>query len=296
MKCRILDYMSETINTTQGISRKPGAFEKRIHEIDLIRGILIGLVLFDHLCWCLQYYGANWYYGTGEANLFFKWLFEVFSFYWTGSMYIGNTLSGSTVDFRDIVQFFALFGFTFLSGVSSVFSKNNWIRAGQMIAVFAVILVGSNILDASNLVSQNLKIDFNVIGVLAFSTLFYCFVHGKGFRMLVVGVLVMFLLSAYTIPWLEGTPASTANIPALFEPSNHADWMPLFPYIFFFFLGALFSYIFYAPTKQSLVKRRGNWERPFCFMGRHSLLIYLGHQFIMLPIFILITICLGIKL
>jgi uncharacterized membrane protein len=58
-------------------------------------------------------------------------------------------------------------------------------------------------------------------------------------------------------------------------------------------MGALLSYFVYAPTKQSLIKHRGNWERPLCFMGRHSLLFYVCHQMILIPFFLLLDVFLG---
>ena len=41
--------MSEVVLEKENITRKPGPFEKRIHEIDFIRGFLIGLVVIDHI-------------------------------------------------------------------------------------------------------------------------------------------------------------------------------------------------------------------------------------------------------
>ena len=271
--------MSEVVE----IKRKKGAFEKRIHEIDFLRGFLIGLVLMDHLFWCLQHYNGIWMITTGGA--FFETMYKIFSFYWNSTA-------------RDIVRFIALFGFTFISGVSSAFSRNNWVRAGQMLLVFALIAVGSNLLDASHFLGDSqgsVRIDFNVIGVLAWSTLFYCFVQGKSWRTILVGVLITFLLSWYLIPELNTLYINKgwhAYVPPLWEPEDQADWMPLFPFIFFFFMGGLFSYFIYKDRK-SIIPHKGNWERPFCFMGRHSLWIYLGHQVVMLPVFLLLNVFLG---
>ena len=48
--------MSPAVLQKEAITRKPGAFEKRIHEIDFIRGVLIALVMMDHLfCWLWQH-------------------------------------------------------------------------------------------------------------------------------------------------------------------------------------------------------------------------------------------------
>lgn len=235
----------------------------------------------DHLFWCLKAYNYNWWVDTGFKNDFFYNMYKVFNFYWTHTA-------------RDVVRFVALCGFCFISGVSSAFSKNNWVRAGEMLLVFAFIAVGSNLLDASMLMGdQIMRIDFNVIGVLAWSTLFYCFTQNKTWRSILVGLLISFLMCWYIIPWLERTPFSQAYAPALWKPEGQADWMPLFPFMTVFFMGALFSYFVYAPTRQSLIKNRYNWERPFCFVGRHTLIIYMSHQFIMIPIFLLIGLLIG---
>ena len=268
--------MSETIIKDGSITRKPGAFEKRIHEIDLIRGFLIILVIVDHLFWCFKAYNLDWYNATGQTNAFFLWMHQVFNFYWTSSA-------------RSVVRVIALFGFCFISGISCAFSRNNWVRAGQMILVYGIVFVGSNLLDSSHLLGDRYtRIDFNVIGVLAFSTLMYCFTEKKTWRSILVGVLLCFLICWYLVPWLEKTPMGAAYAPALWKPSGQADWMPLFPYATFFFFGALVSYFVYAPTKQSLIKTRKEWERPICFLGRHTLFIYLCHQFILTPLFMLI--------
>lgn len=293
--------MSEIALEQQSITRKPGAFEKRIHEVDFIRGVLILLVIMDHLFWCLEAYNFDWFYASGGhitsslfdgvsyrysysgGNSLFFWVFQIFDYYWLSLP-------------REIIRYICLFGFCFLSGISSAFSRNNWIRAGQMIGVYAFIAVGSNLLNASKILGDQITIiDFNVIGVLAFSTLAYCFVQKRSWKGLLAATLILFLFWWYTLPWLAGTPMGDARAPALWIRAEDvfADWMPLFPYIIFFFMGTLFSYFFYAPTKQSLIKRRGNWERPICFVGRHSLLIYLGHQFIFTPLFLIITAILG---
>lgn len=274
--------MSELVLDNQNITRRRvSIFEKRIHEIDFIRGFLIALVMFDHFMCDVMSYSPVWYEATvngGHAIQFLKIMADVSHFYW---YCLG----------RDIIRFFALFGFTFISGISCAFSKNNWVRAGQMLAVFGVIAVGSNILDASGLFGDIvMRIDFNVIGVLAWSTLFYCFAQNKTWRSILVGALISFLMFWVVGPYLYSVPKIAAGYaPVFWEPTaSQADWMPLFPYMCFFFLGALFSHFFYARQKKSLFIRY-NWERPLCFLGRHSLLFYLGHQAILVPIFVLLT-------
>lgn len=280
--------------------KKLGAFEKRIHEIDFLRGFLILIVVIDHLFYNLGVYGGKW--GIDWMYGFFR------MFYWFGAP-------------RKIIQPVALMAFCFLSGVSSSFSRNNWKRALQMVAFWLIIALGGFILtllidnNVITFLNGSLRVDLNIIGVLALSTLLYCIVERRSYKALIASILIGFLLCSYFIPalmnglsnicgvinpdratsmhyyfanGLEGVP--NFYLPLFWEPLNQSDYVPLFPYVLFFFGGALLSYFVYRNKKQSIIKHKGEWERPFCFMGRHSLIIYLSHMFILSGIFMLIDI------
>jgi uncharacterized membrane protein len=274
--------MSEAV-----INNKPQtkvkAFDKRIHEVDFFRGFLILLVLLDHL-----------FNRFGTDNNFCLPLQQFF-----GGWYL--PFQG-----RGVIRFLALAGFCFTSGVSCAFSKSNWKRAIEMLTFYAILTLGSNLLEIfltdKGIVNFNFRIDFNVIGVLAFSTFFYCLVQNRSWKALTAMTIGTFLLAFYVFPTfrdysLPNTPDGqslygwTFYAPAFFRPeATQADWMPLLPFMTFFLMGAIFSYFFYKEKKQSLFpKLKRNWERPICFMGRHSLLFYLGHQLVYIPIFMLLN-------
>ena len=110
--------------------------------------------------------------------------------------------------------------------------------------------------------------------------------------------LFAFLMAQYIIPWfarINEIRGVEPHIPAFWNPTywpgtagrSYADWMPLFPFMAFFMLGAFVSYFIYRERKTSLVPTwKRSWEKPFCFVGRHTLIIYALHQFIIMPIFI----------
>lgn len=252
-----------------------GAFEKRVHEVDLIRGILIIIVLIDHILNQFLLNTDEWYLITN--NIFWRYFYEGMEFYWDCTA-------------RAIIRQICLIAFTFISGVSCAFSRNNWRRAGEMILIFGILAVGSNLLQAWGWLGNTATIiDFNVIAVLAFSTLFYCFVQNCSWKGILASMLCWFLFSTYGMEILRSIPGSlNARVPALFEPNfRTGDWMPLVPYIAFFFLGALYAMFVYQDKKSKLP--RGEWERPFCFVGRNTLWIYLGHQVVLIPLFMIIT-------
>ena len=272
------DTSSVAVTNNNQHKRRVSLFDKRIHEIDFIRGALIFLVVFDHI---MNRFAFN--------NNFWPAMQEACHWYWYSQP-------------RQVIRFVALIGFCFISGVSSAFSRNNWLRAGQMIMLWAVIAVVTNLLQSWSVMdSIDLYIPFNVIGVLAWSTLFYCFIQNKSWRSILAMFLFSFLMAQYFIPWFERINVIRGvdpNVPAFWNPTywpgtsgrSYADWMPLFPFMAFFMLGAFASYFLYREKKQSLVPSwKRSWERPVCFLGRHTLIIYALHQFIIMPIFLLLN-------
>lgn len=269
----------------QTVTKKVSPFEKRIHEIDFVRGFLMVLVIMDHLFYLLRSYNGMWM-GPDQIEPF-RSLYNFFNWYWTTPI-------------RKVVQYIALGSFCFVSGISSAFSRNNWKRALEMIALWAIVFIGSNVLEVLytnsglDLGLKHIRVDFNIIGVLAFSMLLYCpfqkkkwywlaIIAGIGFA-LHIGVRICFLVN----------PNFGENIycPWLWKPSDfvaaQADHMPLVPYISFFFLGALLTHFTYEKERKSYFKKF-EFERPICFLGRHSLIVYVTHYGLLVGIFALIN-------
>jgi len=300
--------MEQTLDSMP--TRKEGKFEKRIHEIDLLRGFSMLLVFFDHLMWNFSYYFSMW--GGKCGNQALIEIGKLANLYWTWSV-------------RYIVQFVVLCLFVLLSGISTAFSRDNWKRSGQMTILWFLLFVGSNIVNA--FMNSGSVINFNVIGVIGFSVLFYCLVQKKSWKMLIACILICFLLYKMVIPWLfweTGDKATLAfplwsdwtysktygtnfynpkwlseyNVGSVIVNGKtylNADYMPLFPYIIAFFIGAFLAKTIYS-SKKSLVKHRGEWERPICFIGRHSLIFYLTHQLVFMGIFMAIGAISGLGL
>ncbi|MCR4879400.1 MAG: DUF1624 domain-containing protein [Bacilli bacterium] len=267
--------MSQELTLNQGIKRA-GAFEKRVHEIDFLRGVLILIVLMDHLLNNFLLNTDTWYQITG--NVFWHYFYNGMVFYWDSIA-------------RQIIRYICLIAFVTISGISCSFSRNNWKRAGEMLLVYAFLAVVTNFMQAWHTLGSDsvVIIDFNVIGVLAWSTLFYCFVQNRSWKGLLASGLCWLLFSSYGMDIIHSIPGtSLARVPALIMPTfQTGDWMPLVPYIGFFFIGVLIGYFVYADKKSKV--RRFEWERPFCFVGRYTIYIYLGHQIILIPLFMAIT-------
>ncbi len=261
---------------------KLSAFEKRIHEIDFLRGLLMVLVVLDHLFNLLMTYNGSW---AGDAHTQpFYTIYQIAHFYWTNPVRTG-------------VRWLCLIGFCFVSGISCAFSKNNWKRAGQMLALWAIILIGSNILEYCRITFDwqfgvnSFKVDFNIIGVLAWSTFIYCFFQKKSWKWLMAIAIAGLLIHPICVILSNTEWGKNVYVPPLWEPNRakyvFADHMPLFPYLGFFFGGALLSKFTYSVERKSYFKRH-EFERPICFVGRHSLIIYISHFIVLIGIFSLV--------
>ena len=271
-------------------------FDRRIHEIDLVRGLLIILVVCDHVFWNLKHYGAIWYDASSNTNRAFLFFRDFFGWYWTSSA-------------RSVIQPIILMAFCFISGVSCAFSRNNWKRAVQTLTIWFLIASISNIAKIFGFFPDQgtVRVDFNIIGVLGFSTLFYCFIQNRSWKSLAAATLIAFVMSWFIIPNIQdnfirffgSSPVVHAEhtsyvpnfyFPFFWEPAEvfggtkQADYVPLFPYIMFFFGGALVTYFVYRKKRKSLF-RSFEWERPICFLGRHTFVIYIVHQAVLTGLF-----------
>lgn len=245
-------------------------FESRIHEIDLLRGFLIFLVVFDHLMWFINYY--CFHYSSG----FLTW-------YWNSNL-------------RLIVRQIVLLLFMFTCGVSCHLSRNNKKR-GLFLLVFSIIvMLGTHILQLTPLFATRvIIIDINILGVIALSILLYALCQRLSTKKLffIVGLLLLFyvMISVTFNYYNDGTyNPLTAILYCPFNPIKAGfvgDYLPLFPYVVFLFLGVIFARFIYK-DKKSVIAKKGNWEKPICLLGRHTLIIYVAHEIIFTGLFMLI--------
>ncbi len=243
------------------------AFKTRVHEIDLLRGFLIILVIFDHLMWFF-------------LNYIFHYNHPFLQWYWTSEL-------------RFIVRQCVLFLFMFLCGISCHFSKNNARRGGLLLAFAVIVSIGSYILQLLPMFANRVvHLDINILGVIAISILLYSLIQKRSDNEVLFAIAILMIFYFFTL--IASRQADTKSFnhftSLLYCPFNPikagyvADYLPIFPYIIFLFIGALFGRKFYK-NKKSLVKKKGNWEKPICFLGRHTLLIYVGHEVVFTLVF-----------
>ena len=237
----------------------------RIWEIDFLRGVAIILVIGYHLL-----YDIGDYVGIQR--------------------FLGWSTDLSTVAWKIAQHFFAGL-FVLLSGASSTLTRNNIRRGLRLLAVaLAVTLVTYLIAVWFHLFDPSDAIIFGILHCLAVSMLLYgaVFKNVSAAANALCGAIVIGL--AALLPILkEGLPIRSDWLIPLGLPSpsfSSLDYFPLVPWFGVFLIGAALGKTVYA-SKRSLLP----WRLPQTFVnfaGRHSLLIYIVHQPLIMGVLIVL--------
>jgi len=220
----------------------------RIWEIDFLRGVAIILMVCYHILFDLGEFSG--------VKRFFGFSTDLGSAAWTAAQY-----------------FFAGL-FVILSGISSTLSRNNVRRGLKLLAVSLAVSAATYVFDPSSAVY------FGILQCLAISMLIYGVAFEKA------GPVVCSAWGALVIGLGAALPIMKKGLAVRFDwllpfgihsPSfSSFDYFPLIPWLGVFLVGVALGKSAYA-AKRSLLP----WRLPRTFVnaaGRHSLLIYIVHQ------------------
>lgn len=163
----------------------------------------------------------------------------------------------------------ALFLFITISAVSCFFSSSNKKRAVKIFLAAFLVSGATYIFDSNNFVV------FGVLHFLGVNVLLYYFYKKLNVALLVlVGTIIIALGPLVK----EITLASNILVPLGIRGSNFSsfDYVPLIPYSGIFIYGAALAKVLYS-NKKSLFKKQIR-PNPISFLGRRTLIVYLGHQ------------------
>ena len=236
------------MNPNNKVTRRDRTVPARIWEIDFLRGLSIILMVFYHILYDLrEMCGIKTLLGV-EINL-----------------------SGV---FMTVAQILFAGVFIVLSGISSTLSRGNIRRALKLLGVAAVITAATYVYDSSS------AILFGILHCLGICILIYglAFNKAKPWACACAGALVFGLTAARALLLRNAPVHFNWFLPFGITGDSFAslDYFPLLPWFGVFLAGAALGKSIYS-QKRSLIPRP--WPETFInAAGRHSLLIYIVHQ------------------
>ncbi len=174
----------------------------------------------------------------------------------------------------------AAYLFMLITGISCTFSKNNFKRGTKILLIAFGITIVTYFYDSKTFIA------FGILHLLGVCILWYPLLKKlKPLILLFLGTIVILLGKYfYTIPmnhnFLAPLGLKTQGYYAL-------DYYPLFPYGGVFIYGVFLAKILYS-QKRSLFKKDIP-NNPISFFGKHTLIIYLVHQPIIIAILYLLS-------
>lgn len=247
--------------------------DTRAYELDTLRGLAMIFVIWMHVSW-----DARYIFHIAECKyLDAPW-------------------------FEGLMHPFFLVIFVGVSGVCCTFSRSNVKRGIKLISVALALTVITSI--ATYVFDADCLIIFNVLHLLSCGIFIYAlveFVERKAkidhkLTNVLLGLLGCYgIIMGETIWYFNGTVNTPILIPTgiIMECTpSMADYMPLFPWIGVFMVGALVGRVCYKEKKTVIPPKHDVTRKitaPFEFIGRHSLIIYIVHQPVVLGICYLIS-------
>lgn len=228
------------------------AVKKRLWEIDFLRGIAVVLMILFNYAFTLRFFGAY----SIEGGWLFWWLFP-------------RIIAGA---------FIFLMGLSLTLSYSRGWKFGKYLRRGAKIFGYGLLIS----LITWLYLGQGF-VRFGILHFIGLSTILaYPFLrYGRlNFLLGALAILAGFLLSQYTLNsswllWIGLVPESFYTI----------DYFPLLPWFGLTLIGTGAGTVFYPRGKRGfriLELSKFRFMRAFSFLGRHSLLIYLAHQPVLL--------------
>jgi uncharacterized membrane protein len=239
---------------------------KRIWELDFIRGFCVTMMILDHLLFDLGFVFLHQWFGDADTGgLIYSLCHFARYVYWDHPL-------------RLIIRTLILAGFIGSCGISCSLSRSNLKRGLKLLFVALALSAITAILDMI-IDSQRFFISFGILHMLAISILVYAGLRRFGMLpALILGAAIV--LAGWLIqPELANSDSVVLFILGLSDNGFSADYFPLIPYLGWFLLGGALGGRLYK-EKRSFFPNKGQSRaiRPFLWLGRHALLIYVLHQ------------------
>ena len=242
--------------------------EKRFWEIDFLRGLAVIMMIMFHLLYDLAYFGEY------DLNLH--------SGFW---LYFGCT---TATIFILLVGISLTLSFSRANKIQNAGGKlyQKYLKRGLKIFLYGLIITL-----ATWIFLREGFVIFGVLHLIGISIILaYPFLKLRSWNLMIGIIFIslgMYLKNlTFGFPWLMWIGPMSCHFYTV-------DYFPLFPWFGVILIGLFFGNLLYPDyTRKFNLYDRSNFSfiKLFCFLGRHSLLIYLIHQ----PVLITVLYILGV--
>lgn len=288
----------ESLSLGNSLSSLEKKSPKRIWEVDFARGTFIILVILFHIGWdfaALPSFFSNWNAMSSTYPGFAKFVTDINGMLFSRQMNVWvNVFSGC---------------FLFLTGLSCSLSRSNTKRSLKILFVAGLITLFTYL--ATQIMGQDMVIVFGILHCIGLSLFLYSLVELLGHYLhFNIDPWPVFLLGAgmlgygwylqyFTNPVYYGfdelNGLNYLKIVLGFA-YNYNDDFALLPNMGKVLVGIAVGKWLYGGKrgkKSVLPKLDGFWNKPICFLGRHTFLVYIVHQPIVLAILVPIILSMG---
>lgn len=252
---------------------------KRITEIDILRGICVLLMIFDHLMYDL------W----GLAPYLFKDFPLPGTFWESAATFAFNYWIWNV---RKWVRLVIVFFFLALTGISCSFSKSN-LKRGLILAGVALGVSLATFILSKVMSDMSYFISFGILHLISFSIIVVSLVEliTKN-KWVFLGISVaMITAGAFLLKETYVSYSSGEFWELFFKQFIGLITVGPDSYSFLFYGGQIFFGVFLGKLlykeRKSLIFKKGYSNNPLTFIGRHSLIVYIAHQLI-IPVLLVI--------
>ncbi len=269
----------------ENIEIKKERLKNRITELDLFRGIAVILMIFDHIMYDLWGFMPTIFDSYPEA------LSDFAVSYWVW-------------DVRVYFRFFVIFIFLALTGISCAFSKSNLKRGLKLMGVALLLTSGTFFMGLYTNDMDNMLILFGVLHMIAFSIILIAILEKfTQNKWVYLGIGVCLVVVGRIIGDPTSMPVGTFNVgffKTFFDAFIGKSMIGMDCFSFPFFGGQIFIGVFLGkqlyPERKPILFKNGYSDNPITFIGRHALIVYVAHQFIVPVVIGLILLICGYKL
>lgn len=192
---------------------------------------------------------------------------------------------------RAVIQPIVVMVFVTLCGLSTGFSRNN-LKRGSILAIVAIIIT----MVTRAMPDQSTFIYFGILHMLAFCILVWSIItaltRNNKQANLIVGLAMTLLIAglyigAKTNAQFEFKLSRVVFVMIETEETfsmSPGDFYPLIPWSGLFYAAAALSPYLYPDKKTLLPALDGKWNKPLCFVGRHTLVVYVVHLLIIIAV------------